>query len=27
VAAEIKLDHADYIAIRGAHASHLASRK
>jgi uncharacterized tellurite resistance protein B-like protein len=27
VAAEIKLDHADYIAVRAAHASHLASRK
>jgi hypothetical protein len=27
VAAEIKLDHGDYIAVRGAHASHLASRK
>lgn len=27
VAAEIKLDHADYIAARVAHAAHLASRK
>jgi uncharacterized tellurite resistance protein B-like protein len=27
VAAEVKLDHADYIAIRAAHVSHLASRK
>lgn len=27
VAAEIKIDHADYIAVRAVHASHLASRK
>ena len=27
VASEIKLDHADYIAARAAHAAHLASRK
>ena len=27
VAAEVKLDHADYITVRAAHASHLASRK
>ena len=27
VAAEVKLDHADYIAVRAAHVSHLASRK
>jgi uncharacterized tellurite resistance protein B-like protein len=27
VAAEVKLDHADYIAARAAHVSHLASRK
>ena len=27
VASEIKLDHADYIAVRGAHVAHLASRK
>jgi uncharacterized tellurite resistance protein B-like protein len=27
VAAEIKLDHADYITVRAAHVSHLASRK
>ena len=27
VASEIKLDHADYIAVRAAHVAHLASRK
>ncbi len=27
VAAEVRLDHADYIAARAAHVSHLASRK
>jgi uncharacterized tellurite resistance protein B-like protein len=27
VAAEVKLDHADYIAVRAAHVAHLASRK
>jgi uncharacterized tellurite resistance protein B-like protein len=27
VAAEVKLDHADYITARAAHVSHLASRK
>jgi uncharacterized tellurite resistance protein B-like protein len=27
VASEIKLDHTDYIAVRAAHVSHLASRK
>jgi uncharacterized tellurite resistance protein B-like protein len=27
VAAEVKLDHSDYIAARAAHVSHLASRK
>ena len=27
VAAEVKLDHADYIVVRAAHVSHLASRK
>lgn len=27
VAAEVKLDHADYIAARATHVSHLASRK
>jgi uncharacterized tellurite resistance protein B-like protein len=27
VASEIKLDHADYIRVRAAHAQHLASRK
>jgi uncharacterized tellurite resistance protein B-like protein len=27
VASEIKLDHTDYIAVRAAHAAHLASRK
>ena len=27
VAIEMKLEHADYIGVRGAHAAHLASRK
>ncbi len=27
VAAEVKLDHADYIAVRAAHVAHLASRR
>jgi uncharacterized tellurite resistance protein B-like protein len=27
VASELKLDHADYIVVRAAHVSHLASRK